>query len=228
MQSFFITSTGTDIGKTLITTTLCHQLSKSGKRVAAIKPIISGYDRSDRENDTFLILESLGLETTEQNIENISPWRFAEPLSPDMAADNEGRKIDLAEVVAFCKNSGKTDIDVLLAEGAGGVCVPLNNISTTLDLMVEIDFKIILVAGSYLGSISHTLTAFNALASRGIAVHAIIINESKNSNVDLIKTKDTIMNFIPKKTQVITLERQVASGNKRLWENIPDISKVCL
>ncbi len=228
MQKFFITSTGTGIGKTLVTTTLCYQLQKNGRQVAAIKPVISGYDASDTASDTALILASLGAEVTAENVEKISPWRFSRPLSPDMAAAIEGKKIDLGEVVAFFKNCEKQDADILIAEGAGGVCVPLNEKSTMLDLMAEIDFKIILVAGSYLGSISHTLTALNALSARGIAVHALIINESENNNVGIAQTQGTIMNFIPEKTLVVTLERLAKmNGNNKLWENMPDISKIC-
>jgi dethiobiotin synthetase len=228
MQKFFITATGTGIGKTVVTTTLCHQLRKTGKKVAAIKPVISGYDPLDRSNDTALILDSLGLDATEENIGKVSPWRLAAPLSPDMAAENEGKKIDIGEVVAFCKGWEIKDFDILLAEGAGGVCVPLNDTSTILDLMVELGFKIILVTGSYLGTISHTLTAFNTMHARGLAIHALIINESENSPVDMVRTKDSITNFIPKETVVITMPRlSQKTDNKKLWETMPDISKVC-
>jgi len=228
MQKFFITATGTGIGKTLVTTSLCHQLNMAGRKVSAIKPVISGYDPFDKVNDTALILDSLGMDATAENIEKISPWRFAAPLSPDMAAKNEGKKIDLSEVVDFCKSWEKLALDILLVEGAGGVCVPLNDKNTTLDLIDQLGFKIILVTGTYLGTISHTLTAFNTLAARGIPVHALIINESENSTVSLAQTRDSIANFVPKETVIITVPRQTyTDNNKKLWENIPDISKVC-
>jgi dethiobiotin synthetase len=46
----------------------------------------------------------------------------------------------------------------------------------------------VLVAGSYLGSLSHTLTALEALAKVGACVTAIALNESPGSSVDLAET----------------------------------------
>ena len=58
MKPFFITSTGTGIGKTLTTTSLCWQLRQQGKSVTALKPVISGYDPIDLDNDSAKILKS--------------------------------------------------------------------------------------------------------------------------------------------------------------------------
>ncbi|MEQ1790564.1 MAG: dethiobiotin synthase, partial [Rickettsiales bacterium] len=185
MQKFFITATGTEIGKTMITTTLCQQLKMAGKMVAAFKPIISGYDSADMDSDTVLILQSLNLPITIENIEAISPWRFLTPLAPNMAAAREDKYISLDEVVVFCKEQEKTGVDILFVEGVGGVCVPLNNEHTTLDWMAWLsDWKIILVVGSYLGAISHTLTAIKTLEARGLVLHTLIVNESLDSTVE--------------------------------------------
>ena len=60
MTAYFITGTGTGVGKTYLTTALCWQLSEQQKSVVGLKPIISGFDAADPENDTALILKSLG------------------------------------------------------------------------------------------------------------------------------------------------------------------------
>ena len=52
----------------------------------------------------------------------IAPWRFSAPLSPDMAAAREGRRLDLREIVAFCRTAKG---DPLLVEGIGGAMVPV-------------------------------------------------------------------------------------------------------
>lgn len=224
-DKFFITATGTDVGKTFVTTTLCRQLIGQGKKVAAFKPVISGYDVADKQSDSALILQSCGLEITAKNIAKISPWRFAAPLSPDMAAHREGKNISLDELVAFCKEQEKSQADILLAEGVGGVCVPLNDTQTVLDWMVALaDWKIILVAGSYLGSISHTLTAIQSLFARNLSLHALIVSESENSPVPLAETIKTLANFLPKSVSIVTLPRQQEQNG----ENIPKISDICL
>ena len=208
---FFITGTGTGVGKTFVTTTLIKQLRAQGKNVAAIKPIISGYNASDLASDTALILQSLALPITPENIEKISPWRFSAPLSPDMAAKKEGRKIELNEVVEFCQDYRLRGNDILLIEGVGGVLVPLNETNTIRDLaeklVVELDAEIILVAGSYLGSISHTLSAIEALAAKNLHLHTLIISESENSAATMYEIKQSLANFLPKNLPIICVSR---------------------
>ncbi len=217
MDKFFITATGTEIGKTFVTTALCRELIEDGKKVVALKPVISGYDYGDRRSDSALILQSLGKEVTEENVAKISPWRFTAPLSPNMAAGEEGKNISFEELVNFCKKHEEFDADILLVEGVGGVCVPLNDKYTVLDLMAELkDWKIILVTGSYLGSISHTLTAAHTLLASNIKLHAVIVNESENSTVSLAETVNTLKNFMKKPIDIITLPRKQASSLKRL------------
>ena len=86
MKSLFITSSGTEIGKTLVTAALCHQLTARGLKVQALKPVVSDFNDGDLETDTAVLLHALGQSATAENIDAMSPWRFQAPLSPDMAA----------------------------------------------------------------------------------------------------------------------------------------------
>ncbi len=125
-----------------------------------------------------------------------------------MAAMKEGKTISFDELVAFCKEQEKSHADILLVEGVGGVCVPLNDKQTVLDWMTELkDWKIILVTGSYLGTISHTLTAVQTLAVRNLHVHALIVSESENSTVPFEETIKTLENFLPESVSIVSLPR---------------------
>ena len=264
-QTFFVTATGTGVGKTFVTTTLVRQLQARGVNVRAVKPIISGYPLlsyqrklvssgqemldadfrryDEKMDDCTLILHSLGLEISPENIEKISPWRFAAPLSPDMAARAEDRAISLDEVVEFCLQSSlqaqrsnpekqdwiatsatppRNDDNILLIEGVGGVLVPLNETHTVRDWMARLNAKIILVAGTYLGSISHTLTAIEALAARNLRPHALIINESEIPAAPLSEIAQSLANFLPENISIICIPRHNEG------EEIPDISGICL
>ena len=77
---------------------------------------------------------------------------------------------------------------MLLIEGVGGVMVPLDEHRTILDVMMALRLPLILVAGSYLGTISHTLTALDSLFRRDMNVLAIIVNETPGSTVPLDDT----------------------------------------
>lgn len=193
MNKFFITGTGTEIGKTYVTCSIIEQLVELNKSVIGLKPIISGWEDYNDEMDTNKILSAMGRSFLPDDIEIISPWRFAAPLSPDMAAAAEGVTIDFDSVVNFCNRADALS-DYLIVEGAGGVMVPINEEKTFLDLMEQLDMPVILVSGSYLGAISHSLTAIKAIESRNLKIHRIIINESENG-VDIEKTKNTLSNF---------------------------------
>jgi dethiobiotin synthetase len=198
-QSYFITSTGTGIGKTYVTQKLIREARAEGKNVAALKPIISGWE--DEPTDTACLLEALGLAYSQENIETVSPWRFTAPLSPDMAARKENRALSLDEIVAFCQQ--QREVDITFIEGVGGVMVPLNEQHTVLDWMKALSLPIILVTGSYLGTISHTLTALSVLSANGLTVDRLIISETPDSTVSLEDTKHTLENFCNVKIEVL-------------------------
>ncbi len=127
-------------------------------------------------------MHALGLPVTPQEIDRISPWRFRAALSPDIAAEREGRSIDVDTVVTLLpKRQIEQRRDILLIEGVGGVMVPLDAERTVLDVMMALQLPLILVAGSYLGTISHTLTALDALYRRGMKVMATIVSETPGS-----------------------------------------------
>jgi dethiobiotin synthetase len=194
MSAFFITGAGTDIGKTFVACGLIRALRAQGRTVNAVKPVVSGFeDASTRGSDPGKMLAALDRPVTLEEITAISPWRFIAPLSPDMAAAKENRTIDFDAVVAFSRTAEQDGI--LLVEGVGGVMVPLDGQHTTLDWMVALGFPVILVGGSYLGAISHTLSAVEVLRSRGLTITAVVVSESANSMVPLDNTAQSVAKF---------------------------------
>ena len=194
MTRLFITATGTEIGKTYFTCKLISQLNALGKTVAALKPIISGFEAEDPTNDIALICAALGMHYTKESIEALSCYRFAAPLSPDMAAEMENTEIDFNTLLTFLNKERPEE--VILIEGAGGVIVPLNKEKTSLDLMQELNAPVIVLTGNYLGALSHTLTACSTLSSRGITIKAVVISAYDLAGVDAEKMKTTLGRFI--------------------------------
>lgn len=196
MSALFVTATGTGVGKTLVTCLLARQLRAAGKRVRALKPVITGYAREAAgASDSGQILDAVGEAPTEANIAAVSPWRFAAPLSPDMAAAREGRTLDLGEIAAFCR-AARAPGTILLIEGIGGVMVPIAGRQTVRDLIAAIGCPALLVAGSYLGTLSHTLTAVEALAGWSVPLAGIVISESVESPVPLAETVAAIARLV--------------------------------
>lgn len=188
MTSFFITSTGTGIGKTLVTAALIHQLREQGRKVNAIKPLLTGYtEETAHESDPAVLLAALGREASASAIEAIAPFRYALPLAPAMAAKSAGRPVNFTALIDFCRRAARPET-MLLIEGVGGVMVPLDGERTVLDWIVAAEAPAILVVGSYLGTLSHTLTAVEVLHKRGVPLAGLVVSESAGSEVSVAET----------------------------------------
>jgi dethiobiotin synthetase len=197
VSGIFITATGTDVGKTYVAASLIRHLRQMGHAVDALKPIVSGFDPAQAAaSDPGVLLNALGLPVTAEEIERISPWRFRAPLSPDLAAKREGRTIDVDMVMTFCQSAVEQHRGIMLIEGVGGIMVPLDQHRTILDVMMALRLPLILVTGSYLGTISHTLTALDSLFRRDMSLLAIIVSETPGSPVPLDDVVATISRFV--------------------------------
>lgn len=209
MADLFITSTGTGIGKTFVTEQLLGFDFTHERRFCASKPIISGWPYQTAmipETDTGRLLLAQKCPINSQTIENISPWRFHAPLAPSRAARVERQSIDVNALLTFCEQQShiaQEQQKLHLIEGVGGIMVPLHDKWLVTDWMAALKCPSILVTGSYLGTISHTLSAIEALESRNIPLLAIVLSESVVSEVSLIETFETLQELLPSKPIIL-------------------------
>jgi dethiobiotin synthetase len=112
-----------------------------------------------------------------------------------MAARREGRAIPFKEVVEFCRKTSTSYPGTVLIEGIGGVMVPLDDHHTVLDWMSVLRVPIILVTGTYLGTISHTLASLEVVARRNLDIAAVAVSESEGSPASLDETIKSISRF---------------------------------
>lgn len=194
MPPIFVTSSGTEIGKTYVSAMLTREL-----KARAIKPLVSGLDEETFPgSDPAQLLAAIGEPVTYENAGLVSRWRFRAALSPDMAAKREGRAIDFDELVEECAAAASRH-DPLVIEGVGGLMVPLDDRHTVLDWMkalkAKTDIAPLLVVGAYLGTISHTLTSLAVMRAENIAPRAIVVSEKEPGPVPVEETAETIARF---------------------------------
>jgi dethiobiotin synthetase len=180
-RALFVAGAGTEIGKTYVTAALTRCLRAKGP-VLTLKPLASGVpplgDPAFAQSDTGRLLTAQGLPMDEANVTACSPWRFEAPLAPDQAAAREGRRLDLADLVGWCRERIASAPGPVLVEGVGGLMSPITAEATGLDWILALGVPVLLVSGSYLGAISHALTAAEVVTSRGLALRAIVVSES--------------------------------------------------
>lgn len=190
MKRYFITGTDTDCGKTYVTA----RLTQFYPRSAAIKPVASGCYVEDRQ------LISADARQLEQHssltMEEITPWRFALPVSPHIAAIKEGVSLKVQEIADYCLNLQLHDRDKLFIEGAGGLLVPLNKHETWVDFLKLTKIPVIMVVGMKLGCINHALLTAAALCLNQIECVGWIANCLDPDMLALEENIDTLKNHL--------------------------------
>lgn len=222
MSGLFLTSTGTDIGKTFVAVGLIRELRRRGRDVAALKPVQSGFEEwSAPASDPARLLDALDLPSTLDEIAHIAPFRYRAALAPDQAARQEGRALDFDALLAFCR-AELAAAEIVLIEGLGGVMVPLDGTHTVLDWIAELRVPALVVAGNYLGTISHTLTALAALRHRRVPVAAVAVSESGESSVPLAENAASIARFAHG-TPVLSLPHLEAGASHPAFASLADL-----
>lgn len=199
MTAVFVAGGGTDVGKTHVTASLVGTLRRCGVPARALKPVASGFDPADwAGSDSGRLLAAMGEDLTLAALAAISPWRYRAPLGPDLAAAREGREVDLAAVVAFCRRALDAEPKVpLFIEGVGGAMSPLSPTTTNLDWVRALALPVLLVGGSYLGAISHTLTAAAAIRGAGLSLAAVVVSESEAAATPFAEIVEDIGRLAP-------------------------------
>lgn len=191
-KGIFIIGTDTEIGKTVVSAGLMHLLLCNKHKAAYFKPVASGevfLNGAYQSADSSFIKTVSGFA---ENQQNITPYSFKDAVAPHFAARQEGRSIDLA-VIRDALQYLKNHYELIIAEGAGGLAVPLNDQGfMQYDLIRELRFPCLLVARTGLGTINHTLLTLRFAQSIGLSIKAIIMNGNKQTktetdNIETIK-----------------------------------------
>lgn len=171
-QGFFITATGTEVGKTVITAGLAGLLKQMGYRTGVMKPIQSGHGLHDPASDGMRLKVWSG---SQDNIEEIVSYHFLPPVAPGAAAVWENTEIRPEKILTDLDRLKKR-YDFVLVEGAGGWVVPLGANWTVGDLARQIGWPVLVVASPCLGTVNHTALTVMAIREAGCIPAGVILN----------------------------------------------------
>lgn len=170
----FISGINTNIGKTFATGILARALAEKGKKVITQKMIQTGC--TEVSEDIEMHRRLMGIPFTDEDRDGLTcPYIFTYPCSPHMAAERDGRSIDLGYITA-CTRALQDIYEYVLLEGAGGLMVPNDFGSLTIDYVKENNYPVVLVTSGKLGSINHTLLSLFACKQYGVEVKALVYN----------------------------------------------------
>jgi dethiobiotin synthetase len=166
-RDIFVTGTDTNVGKTVLSALLVAALDGT-----YWKPIQTGVcEGTDR--DTVMRLAEISEDRTVPEC-----YRFDPPVSPHLAAAAAGATIDLGRIRRPPSVGGRP----LIAEGAGGVCVPVNDSQSMLDLMRQLGLPMVIAARTALGTINHTTLTVHELRRAGVAIKGVVMIGKENKD----------------------------------------------
>jgi dethiobiotin synthetase len=173
VRGVFVTGTDTGAGKSIVAASMCAALAARGERVAAYKPVVTGLDEAPGAflPDHELLAYAGG---GRQSPAEVAPYAYGPPLSPHYAAELAGETIEPTRLLAAARRAA-AGADVLVAEGVGGLLVPITPGYLVRDLARDLALPLLVAARTGLGTINHTLLTVEAARAVGLAVTAIVM-----------------------------------------------------
>ena len=170
MTRYFITGTGTGIGKSYFSALLAQKLAAEGKRVRYVKPVATGFPEDD---DAAFVARQAGLAPKDA----VTLYAAAEPASPCFVFD----PFPFAECVARIE-ALSVDCDAVLIESAGGLGVPLGQRRYNYHFALELGLDVILVVPNRLGCLSDAIVYGHFAKRHKLALTALALNDHFAAN----------------------------------------------
>jgi dethiobiotin synthetase len=203
VRGVFVTGTDTDVGKTVVAAVIARTAAEAGLRVHVFKPAVSGLaDLNGLPPDHLLLRAAAGSSQTE---DEIAPYRYAQPVSPHLAARLAGEAIEPERLRAQARIAGE-EAELLVCEGVGGLMVPLDHSYLVRDLARDLGFPVVIAARPGLGTINHTVLTIDAVREARLAVAGVVLTpwldppgELERSNRETIaKLRDVHVEVLPR------------------------------
>jgi dethiobiotin synthetase len=169
MKRVFVSGTDTGVGKTMVACAIAAAFARRRMRVGVMKPCETGGG-----DDAVNLIAATGRSLA---MEDVSPFRFALPASPEVAALAAGGTVRL-DRIGECYARLARNADVMIVEGAGGLLVPLGEGKLMADLVSMLELPLVIVARPSLGTVNHTLLTIEAARSRGLSIAGVVFSSA--------------------------------------------------
>ena len=228
MNSFFITGTDTDVGKTCVSAALANYFREKNIDVGVMKPFASGYKSSvDSVSEDVEIL--MKYSQAHDLIDLVNPYYFEIPTSPYDASKQLNLEIDISKVIDSYKELASIH-DIVIVEGIGGIMTPISKNYFVSDLISDLNLDSIIVTGSKIGSVNHLMLTYDHVRQKNLKFKGFIINQNVADGYELSNLKHQIFGLTGHKAfgaipyvEPFSIEPYIAT-----FPNFVDVSKLGL
>ena len=182
-KGYFVTATGTDVGKTFVTALLVKKWRDSGIDAGYYKAALSGAELRDGKwiaSDADYVKRIANLPDSQ---EQLVSYVYKEAVSPHLAARKEGNPVELAKVKADFEAACARH-EFIFAEGSGGIICPIRYDDQKIfleDIIKTVNLPILVVTTAALGSINACVLTVEYARSRGLDIRGLIVNRYGSS-----------------------------------------------
>ncbi|MGH2905968.1 MAG: dethiobiotin synthase [Solirubrobacterales bacterium] len=192
----FVTGTGTGVGKSVVAASIVAALTAAGYRVSAFKPAVTGLDETNPKwpLDHVLLSAATGWQTPER----VAPYVFGPAVSPHLAAQQEGTRIE-PTILKGAFDRAAAGADAIVCEGVGGLLVPLSVSPrlTVLDLIKQHGLPVVVASHPGLGTISDTCLTVDRLTAEGVRVAAVVLSPwPEEPDAIQVSNRDTLSELL--------------------------------
>ncbi len=174
-RGLFITGTDTGVGKSLVACALLHAYAARGLRVIGMKPVAAGAAFVNGAWVNEDVAQLLAASNVRAPLEAVNPYCFEQAIAPHIAASINKKTININKLQDSCARLSVL-ADIVVVEGAGGFCVPLNDHESSADLARALALPVVLVVGMRLGCLNHALLTAEAIRARGLTLTGWVAN----------------------------------------------------
>jgi dethiobiotin synthetase len=195
LKGVFITGTDTGVGKTVVATGLVRGLVAHGLRVAVMKPVASGSERTSeglRNEDALALMAASNVVAP---YDRVNPFCFEPAIAPHIAADDLGIPVDLAQIRCNFEHLAHSS-DWVVAEGAGGWLAPIGATTSIRDLALTLRLPVLMVVGLRLGCINHALLTKLAIEAQGAQFAGWVANTIEPAMARRAENLETLIRLI--------------------------------
>ena len=197
MNSFFVTGTDTDVGKTCVSASIAKHLRDIDVDVGVMKPFASGYKTTPDSvsEDVEILMKYSGVKDP---VELVNPYYFEIPTSPYDACKQLNLKIDISKIIESYKQLASIH-DIVIVEGIGGIMTPISKNYFVSDLISDLQLSSFIVTGSKIGAVNHFMLTYDHVLQKNLNLKGILINQNVSDGYELTNLEHQIFGLTGRK-----------------------------
>lgn len=185
-KKLFVVGTGTDVGKTYVSSLIVKKLYNAGINVAYYKVAMSGNTKTANgeiiPSDACFVKKMSGIK---QPIHEMCKYVYEMPASPHLASRHEKNYVDMHVIEESFKKVCEK-YDYVTIEGSGGIVCPIRLDGEKImleDIIKSFDAPSVIVADSGLGTINNVVLTSEYMKQKRIHISGIIFNNFSPGNI---------------------------------------------